>query len=153
MLLVEGDEYETYNTDAATYATVSLIKKYAPRHRALRRDQQRPRSGPRVACQLETGLTADCTELDVEEGTNNLVSTRPTFGGNLLAVIMCPDHHPQMSTVRPGVFKKAAPDESRTGEIVREDVHIAPPTSASSWWSGSRRWLRLSTWRRPRSSW
>ncbi len=92
-----------------------------------------------MACQLETGLTADCTELDVEEGNQQSGVHRPTFGGNLLAVIMCPDHHPQMSTVRPGVFKKAAPDESRTGEIVREDVHIAPPTSASSWWSGSRK--------------
>ena len=124
VLLVEGDEYETYNTDAATFATVSLIKKYAPAIVLYGATNNGRDLAPRVACQLETGLTADCTELDVEEGTNNLVSTRHTFGGNLLAVIMCPDHHPQMSTVRPGVFKKAAPDESRTGEIVREDVHI-----------------------------
>jgi electron transfer flavoprotein alpha subunit len=82
--------------------------------------------GPRVACSLKTGLTADCTGLDIDEETKLLMSTRPTFGGNLMATIACPDHRPQMSTVRPGVFKRAVYDENRTGEIVREDIHIAP---------------------------
>ena len=126
VLLVEGDEYDTYNTDAATFATVSLIHKYAPAIVLYGATNNGRDLAPRVACQLETGLTADCTELDIEAETNNLVSTRPTFGGNLLAVIMCPDHYPQMSTVRPGVFKRAEPDAGRTGEIIREDIHIAP---------------------------
>jgi electron transfer flavoprotein alpha subunit len=73
---------------------------------------------------MHTGLTADCTALDIEDGL--LMSTRPTFGGNLMATIACPDHRPQMSTVRPGVFKKAAKDETRTGEVVVENVHINP---------------------------
>jgi electron transfer flavoprotein alpha subunit len=82
--------------------------------------------GPRVACKLETGLTADCTALDIDEETGLLMSTRPTFGGNLMATIACPDHRPQMSTVRPGVFKKPALDESRTGEIITEELHLDP---------------------------
>jgi electron transfer flavoprotein alpha subunit len=76
-----------------------------------------------VACSLHTGLTADCTGLDIDDD-GLLASTRPTFGGNLMATIACPDHRPQMSTVRPGVFKKSVPDESRTGEIIAEDIHI-----------------------------
>jgi electron transfer flavoprotein alpha subunit len=79
-----------------------------------------------VACKLETGLTADCTALDIDEETGLLMSTRPTFGGNLMATIACPDHRPQMSTVRPGVFKKPALDASRTGEIVEEELHLDP---------------------------
>ena len=126
VLLVEGDEYTTYNTDAATYAVVTLIEKYHPSIVLYGATNNGRDLAPRVACRLETGLTADCTELDIDEETGLLVSTRPTFGGNLMATILCPDHRPQMSTVRPGVFKKGTPDESRTGEIVAEDVHIDP---------------------------
>ncbi len=126
VLLVEGDEYVTYNTDAATYAVVTLIEKYHPSIVLYGATNNGRDLAPRVACRLETGLTADCTELDIDEETGLLVSTRPTFGGNLMATILCPDHRPQMSTVRSGVFKKGTPDESRTGEIVAEDVHIDP---------------------------
>ena len=126
VLLVEGDEYATYNTDAATYAVVTLIEKYHPSIVLYGATNNGRDLAPRVACRLETGLTADCTELDIDEETGLLVSTRPTFGGNLMATILCPDHRPQMSTVRPGVFKKGTPDEGRTGEIVAEDVHIDP---------------------------
>ena len=122
VLLVEGDEYETYNTDAATYATVTLIEKYHPSIVLYGATNNGRDLAPRVACKLETGLTADCTELDIDEETGLLVSTRPTFGGNLMATIMCPDHRPQMSTVRPGVFKKGTPDDSRTGESIPEDI-------------------------------
>ena len=126
VLLVEGDEYATYNPDAATYAVVTLIEKYHPSIVLYGATNNGRDLAPRVACRLETGLTADCTELDIDEETGLLVSTRPTFGGNLMATILCPDHRPQMSTVRPGVFKKGTPDEGRTGEIVAEDVHIDP---------------------------
>ena len=126
VLLVEGDEYATYNTDAATYAVVTLIEKYHPSIVLYGATNNGRDLAPRVACRLETGLTADCTELDIDEETGLLVSTRPTFGGNLMATILCPDHRPQMSTVRPGVFKKGTPDEGCTGEIVAEDVHIDP---------------------------
>ena len=62
--------------------------------------------GPRVAARLSPGLTADCTQLDVEVSNGDLLATRPAFGGNLMATIVCPDHRPQMATVRPGVFEK-----------------------------------------------
>lgn len=124
VLLVEGAEYKNYNTDAATYAMVELIRKYDPSIVLYGATNNGRDLGPRVACELKTGLTADCTGLDVEDGL--LMSTRPTFGGNLMATIACPDTRPQMSTVRPGVFKKAVKDEQRTGEVVAENIHIAP---------------------------
>ena len=73
---------------------------------------------PRIAARLGTGLTADCTKLTINEETHEFEMTRPAFGGNLMATIKCPEHRPQMSTVRPGVMPKAAPDFSRKGEIV-----------------------------------
>ena len=73
---------------------------------------------PRIAARLGTGLTADCTKLTINEETHEFEMTRPAFGGNLMATIKCPEHRPQMSTVRPGVMPKAAPDFGRKGEIV-----------------------------------
>lgn len=126
VILVEGGEYEVYNTDAAVYAVVTLIEKYKPSVVLYGATNNGRDLAPRVACRLETGLTADCTELDIEEETGLLVSTRPTFGGNLMATILCPDHRPQMSTVRPGVFKRGVPDAARTGEIIEEKIHLDP---------------------------
>lgn len=75
--------------------------------------------GPRVSARLRTGLTADCTGLDIDPETNNLMMTRPAFGGNLMATIVCGNHRPQMSTVRPGVFSRLEKDSSRiNGEKV-----------------------------------
>ncbi len=125
VILVEGEEYATYNTDAQTYAMVELIGKYRPFIVLYGATNNGRDVGPRVACSVRTGLTADCTGLDIDEN-GLLASTRPAFGGNLMATISCPDHRPQMSTVRAGVFKKPAADESRTGEILREEVHIDP---------------------------
>ena len=59
--------------------------------------------GPRLACRLKTGLTADCTALDIDSMTKMWRWTRPAFGGNLMATILCPEHRPQMGTVRPGI--------------------------------------------------
>ena len=72
---------------------------------------------PGVAVRIRTGLTADCTGLDVEEGSGLLLQTRPTFGGNLMATIKCPDARPQMATVRPGVLKAGSPDPLRKGSV------------------------------------
>ena len=76
---------------------------------------------PRLSARLRTGLTADCTKLEMDE-EGNLFMTRPAFGGNLFATIICPDHRPQMSTVRPGVMKKLEADPARVGEVVAESV-------------------------------
>ena len=77
------------------------------------------------SCFLKTpGLTADCTTLDVEEETGNIAWTRPAFGGNLMATIVCPEGRPQIGTVRPGVFKKQEPVTGHA-EIIREDYHVS----------------------------
>lgn len=81
--------------------------------------------GPRLAARLSTGLTADCTALDIDDETKNLLMTRPAFGGNLMATIVCGDHRPQMSTVRPGVFEKLSKDTSRKGEIEKVKVSLS----------------------------
>ena len=84
---------------------------------------------PRVAAILKTGLTADCTGLDVENETGLLLQTRPTFGGNVMATIICPASRPQMATVRPRVFKKGMPDNNRRGQIIKVDFDKTGITS------------------------
>ncbi len=79
---------------------------------------------PRVSARINTGLTADCTKLEVDEDTQNLLMTRPAFGGNIMATIICPDHRPQMSTVRPGVMPLADLNESRSGTISHFEVSL-----------------------------
>lgn len=78
---------------------------------------------PRIASRLHTGLTADCTGLDIDEN-GLLLQIRPAFGGNLIATIICPERRPQMATVRPGVMKKAPKDEKRKGEIIEIQANI-----------------------------
>jgi electron transfer flavoprotein alpha subunit len=73
---------------------------------------------PKVAAKLYTGLTADCTMLDIDPETGNLHQTRPAFGGNIMATIVTPNHRPQMATVRHKVMKKAAPDASHKGDVI-----------------------------------
>ena len=125
-ILVDGPEYEYYTTDAFAKAIIALVQKYKPEALMIGATTNGRDMGPRVSCHLKTGLTADCTAIDIDEETGNVAWTRPTFGGNLMATIMCPDSRPQMGTVRPGVFKKGVYDQDRTGEIVREEIHVAP---------------------------
>jgi len=84
---------------------------------------------PRVAAELETGLTADCTGLEIDPEKGLLLQTRPAFGGNIMATIVTPEHRPQMATVRHKVMKEAVPDPARVGEIVR--VAVGPEDLAS----------------------
>jgi len=74
---------------------------------------------PRVAARVRTGLTADCTSLEVDKETGNLLQIRPAFGGNIMATILCPDYRPQMATVRPRVMKRGEYDKDRTGELIQ----------------------------------
>jgi electron transfer flavoprotein alpha subunit len=78
----------------------------------------------RVAARINAGLTADCTGLAIDKETKLLMQTRPAFGGNIMATIICKNHRPQMSTVRPKVFKKATPDHSRKGQVIRSTPKI-----------------------------
>ncbi len=84
---------------------------------------------PRVAAILETGLTADCTGLAIDPDTGLLLQTRPTFGGNIMATIVCRTRRPQMATVRPHVFKKGNPNPEREAEIIRLNLEGKPTTS------------------------
>ncbi len=84
---------------------------------------------PRVAAILKTGLTADCTGLEIDTEKRLLLQTRPTFGGNIMATIICQARRPQMSTVRPRVFKKNSPDKTRKGQIIKVDFNKEGVTS------------------------
>lgn len=124
IIVVDGSEYGHYTTDAYTIALVSLVEKYGPTSMLIGATNNGRDLGPRVSCRLKTGLTADCTGLDVDEETGNVAWTRPAFGGNLMATILCPNNRPQIGTVRPGVFKKCEPVEMKA-EIIKEDIHVS----------------------------
>ena len=123
VIVVEGEEYAHYSTDAYTIAICTLVEKYGPTSMMIGATNNGRDLGPRVSCRLNTGLTADCTALDIDEESGNVAWTRPAFGGNLMATIMCPNHRPQIGTVRPGVFKKNVV-EGNAAEIIREDLHV-----------------------------
>jgi len=80
---------------------------------------------PRIAARISVGLTADCTKLEIDPEDKKLMQTRPAFGGNLMATIICPDTRPQMSTVRPGVMQKNQPEKGKNGQIVKLQVALA----------------------------
>ena len=117
--LAEGPELAQYSTDGYSAVFVDMIKTYKPSVILLGATNDGRDLGPRVACRVGTGLTADCTDLSIEQETGLVVWTRPAFGGNIMANILCPEHRPQMGTVRPSVFKRPVPDYSKTGEIIR----------------------------------
>jgi len=124
VIVVDGPEYQHYTTDAYVDAMYELVKKYAPTTMMIGATNEGRDMGPRLSCRIKTGLTADCTAVDYDEETGNIAWTRPTFGGNLMATIMCPEHRPQIGTVRPGVFKKGERNEANQPEIIREDIHV-----------------------------
>lgn len=126
IIVVEGKEYGHYTTDAYTNAMFYLVEKYGPTSILIGATNNGRDLGPRLSCRLKTGLTADCTSLAIDEDTGNVAWTRPAFGGNLMATIMCPDNRPQIGTVRPGVFKKTEADTGRKAEVIKEDFHVSP---------------------------
>lgn len=123
VIVVDGPEYAHYTTDAYAIALCTLVEKYGPTSMLIGATNNGRDLGPRVSCRLKTGLTADCTGLDIDEESGNVAWTRPAFGGNLMATILCPDHRPQIGTVRPGVFKKSDAGEAKA-EIIKEDIHV-----------------------------
>ena len=130
VIVVDDPELKEYRTEPYTHAIASVIKEFKPEifligATAIGRDL-----GPRVCARIYTGLTADCTKLDIgdfpmnpvpgrETKHNQLLMTRPAFGGNTIATIACPDFRPQMATVRPGVMQKA-PKEAGKKAVVTE---------------------------------
>ena len=106
VLVAEDKNLAHYTTDAYTKVICDLANERKPGILFFGATFIGRDLGPRVAARLNTGLTADCTSIDVEVENGDLLATRPAFGGNLMATIACPDHRPQMATVRPGVFEK-----------------------------------------------
>ena len=125
VITVEGPEYKQYTTDAYTDAMVYLAEKYAPSSVLVGATNLGRDMAPRITARIGTGLTADCTGLSIDEESGNIRWTRPAFGGNLMAEILCPNTRPQFGTVRPGVFKKAEPTNKKA-KIIKEDFHVAP---------------------------
>jgi electron transfer flavoprotein alpha subunit len=128
VIVADSADYADYSTEAYTYAMEQLVKKYNPRTILIGATSKGRDMGPRLSCRLKTGLTADCTGLDINAETGVVAWTRPAFGGNLMATIECPETRPQIGTVRPGVFKKGAPAEGRTAEIVKEALPVPAGT-------------------------
>jgi len=122
VIIVDDVRLSGFTDEIEASVMVRLIEKYNPeivigaataRGRALI---------PRVAVKTNCGLTADCTELGIDQENGDLLQTRPAFGGNIMATIRCSNHRPQMATVRPRVMKALLPDSSRSGEIIYENV-------------------------------
>lgn len=116
--VADAPELKDYTTDAYTKVIYEAIQQYKPEIVLCGATHIGRDLGPCLSVKCETGLTADCTKLEIDPVDHKIMQTRPAFGGNLMATIVCPEHRPQMSTVRPGVMEKAAFDPARTGEIV-----------------------------------
>ncbi|SPD75128.1 Electron transfer flavoprotein subunit alpha [uncultured Desulfobacterium sp.] len=124
--LVDNENLASYMTDPYATAVAAVIAKYKPAIVLYGATTTGRDLAPRIAARIQTGLTADCTGLDIDPETGLLLQTRPAFGGNIMATIKCPRHRPQMSTVRPKVMKKPEPDYSRQGELIKVPVEINP---------------------------
>ncbi len=129
VIVVDDPELKDYRTEPYTHAVASVINEFKPEimlvgATAIGRDL-----GPRVSARVATGLTADCTFLEIGDfrgKANQLLMTRPAFGGNTIATIACPDNRPQMATVRPGVMQKLEKVSGRTAEIVEFNPGFTP---------------------------
>ena len=137
VIVVDDPELKEYRTEPYTHAMASVINEYKPDivlvgATAIGRDL-----GPRVSARVATGLTADCTVLEIgdfpinpipnqEQKHNQLLMTRPAFGGNTIATIACPEFRPQMATVRPGVMQKAERVIGRKAEIIEFNPGFVP---------------------------
>lgn len=126
--LVDHPSLKDFNDETYSDIFVQLIKAYKPEIVLMGATTYGRSLAPRVSSRLNTGLTADCTSLEIDTEKRILLQTRPAFGGNLMATIICPNHRPQMSTVRPKVMKAIEPDYKRNGEIIKPDVNIPGET-------------------------
>jgi len=127
--LVDHPALADYQDDLYTKELVDLIRQHRPEILLAGATPLGRSLIPRVAAILETGLTADCTGLEIDPESKLLLQTRPTFGGNIMATIICQARRPQMSTVRPHVFQKGRLEERRRGEIIRVDFDGQSVTS------------------------
>jgi len=127
--LVDDPALANHQEELYTRGLVKLIQQYRPEIVVAGATSLGRSFIPRVAAILRTGLTADCTGLEIDTDRRLLLQTRPTFGGNIMATIICEAKRPQMSTVRPRVFKKGMPDTKRKGQIIKVDFNGESITS------------------------
>ncbi|MDL2294148.1 electron transfer flavoprotein subunit alpha/FixB family protein [Ruminococcaceae bacterium OttesenSCG-928-D13] len=126
VILVDDPMLETYVTEPYARALTAVIEKFDPEILLFGATSIGRDLAPRVAARVHTGLTADCTALEIDPEEKLLLMTRPAFGGNLMATIVCRDYRPQMATVRPGVMKRLEPDAARTGAVEKLEVAFTP---------------------------
>ena len=124
ILVAEHEELENYTTDGYTKVLCDLANERKPGILFIGATFIGRDLGPRVAARLSTGLTADCTSLEVDVTNGDLLATRPAFGGNLMATIACPNHRPQMATVRPKVFKPLSENIVKNTEFIYKKPEI-----------------------------
>lgn len=122
--LINDPILEKYRTQPYMQGAASLVRKYRPEIMLIGASILGRDLAGAVATELRTGLTADCTGLEVDPETRLLHATRPTFGGNLMATILCPEKRPQMATVRPRVMDISPRDPSRRGRVVSEKLEL-----------------------------
>ena len=127
VIVVDHPALAAYTAEPYAEAMSTLIRKYKPEILLAGATSMGRGFIARVAIQVNAGLTADCTELDVDLEKRLLLQTRPAFGGNIMACIICPDHRPQMATVRPKVFKHPVPVAGRRGELIEESLTLKDP--------------------------
>lgn len=117
VICIDHPLLKDYTTDGYAVAIEEVIRDKKPEIVLIGATSIGRDLGPRLSAKLGTGLTADCTKLEIDENDHKLLQTRPAFGGNLMATIICPKNRPQMSTVRPGVMEKAKYSDNKSGVI------------------------------------
>jgi len=122
--VVDDPVLKDYRTEPYAEAITNLVRKYQPEIMLMGATAMGRDVFPVVATKMQTGLTADCTVLGIDPETKLLLQTRPAFGGNIMATILCRKHRPQMATVRPRVMAMPERQEGRTGEIIREELNM-----------------------------
>ncbi|KKK38064.1 electron transfer flavoprotein subunit alpha [Mesobacillus campisalis] len=116
--------FKHYRTESFMKALLECSNKYKPEIILFGATSTGKDLASAVATDMPTGLTADTTELDVEEDTGLLLASRPAFGGNIMATILCKKYRPQMATVRAKVMKALSPEPGRTGKVIEESVSL-----------------------------
>ena len=129
VIYVDDPALRDYNTALYTQSLFSLIRKYEPEVVIIGATPNGRDLAPRLSCRLGTGLTADCTALSFDSATGCVEWVRPAMGGSLMATIVCPQHHPQMGTVRPGVFKRPT-RQAGHAELISESFAAQPDSAA-----------------------
>ncbi|NLV74401.1 MAG: 4Fe-4S binding protein [Chloroflexi bacterium] len=129
--LAQNPELATYRTEPYTQVLHKLLRTHKPEIMLLGASSRGRDLAGALATRLHTGLTADCTGLEIDPETRALRQIRPAFGGNIIATILTPNHRPQMATVRHRVFEAAKADPARTGSVIEVQVRLALQTATS----------------------